>query len=263
MFTIGADPELFLCNRKGLVSSIGLIGGTKEDPQYQGNGIYVQEDNVAAEYNIPPCFTKQEFIYSITKGRDVLGELAKKHKLNLASVASGVFKDMYLRHPNAIRFGCDPDFNAWTGKINEPPKTENKNFRTCGGHVHIGIDADNEIIANTSLEKAAFARVFDLFLTLPSLFLDKDEERRLLYGKAGSYRNKDYGLECRTLSNFWIFDEKLISWVYDSTIHACSWVLEHGEVYMSDADDIQGSINKQDKTTAIKLMKKYGVVWEV
>ena len=53
-FTIGADPEVFLERNNIPVSSIGKIGGTKYEPIHIQDGIFLQEDNVTVEYNIPP-----------------------------------------------------------------------------------------------------------------------------------------------------------------------------------------------------------------
>jgi hypothetical protein len=40
-------------------------------------------------------------------------------------------------------------------------------------------------------------------VVIPQLLRDPDRERRKLYGRAGSFRRKDYGVECRALSNYW------------------------------------------------------------
>ena len=51
----GCDPEFFLKDKTGkFISAIGLVGGSKEEPKAIGNGCFVQEDNVAVEFNIPP-----------------------------------------------------------------------------------------------------------------------------------------------------------------------------------------------------------------
>ncbi len=40
---------------------------------------------------------------------------------------------------------------------------------------------------------------------------DKDTERRGMYGKAGAFRPKPYGVEYRTLSNAWLSNDERIS----------------------------------------------------
>ena len=65
--TIGADIEVFLKDSTGkYISGIGLIGGTKDNPRpLEIPGHAVQEDNVAAEFNIPPAKTAKKFAENI------------------------------------------------------------------------------------------------------------------------------------------------------------------------------------------------------
>ena len=45
IFTLGADPELFLVDTSGkFISSVGKIGGTKDKPQPVGEGCLIQEE---------------------------------------------------------------------------------------------------------------------------------------------------------------------------------------------------------------------------
>ena len=224
MFTIGADPEIFLVSPEGkFVSSVGKIGGTKMIPQPIGMGCAHQEDNVAVEFNIPPASTLEEFKTSIKFSMDFLEQKAKTLNLNLSVTASADFDSAELQTPQAKVFGCDPDFDAWTGLQNPAPRARNKNLRSCGGHIHIGTDENAMDIA----------RAMDLFAGCPSIILDKDSRRRELYGKPGSFRYKPYGCEYRVLSNFWLKTPELIEWAYKQTQRAVEWVKENkkdGEV---------------------------------
>lgn len=56
--------------------------------------------------------------------------------------------------------------------------------------------------------------LMDLFCGIPSVLIDRSKDakiRRMLYGKAGDFRKPNYGLEYRSLSNFWIKSPYLVS----------------------------------------------------
>lgn len=246
---IGADPEVFLLNNGKLKSSIGLIGAGKWDPkQLEGYppGFTLQEDNVSLEFGIPPAATREEFVNNI---KTVMkGGLSTLPGLSFSKLSCVVFPEQELAHPMAHVFGCEPDYNAWTGKKNAKPSSPNPFLRTAGGHVHV----------ETSLDAKLVARALDLFLGVPSVLMDKGEKRKELYGSAGAYRPKPYGLEYRTLSNFWIFKDKYIRWVWDSTEQAILWVKENSmasDAVLSNFDtDIQNCINQNDKELAKELV---------
>lgn len=252
MFTVGADPELFFKKEDQLFSVVGILGGSKTNPFPIGEGCAIQEDNVAAEFCIPPASDSRQFIASINYALGNIRSRAEQLGLSLATLtASGEFSKDQLNNRQARTFGCDPDFNAYTGSANPRPRTENKLLRSAGGHVHVGTDKD--IIS--------LVRTMDLMLGVPSVILDKDEERRKLYGKAGCFRQKPYGVEYRTLSNFWIWDNKTIEWVYHRVGEAIKFCDEFNkEVSEEDTNAIVSSINNNDKETAMKLIDKWSLV---
>jgi hypothetical protein len=91
--------------------------------------------------------------------------------------------------------------------------------------------------------------------------LDTDTKRGELYGKAGSMRIKEFGVEYRTLSNFWIFDENLIKWIFNQVETAFSMV-EAGFTIdeTSDiAEQIITTINTSNKEKAEELIKTYNI----
>jgi hypothetical protein len=82
--------------------------------------------------------------------------------------------------------------------------------------------------------------------------MDNGIERKQLYGKAGAYRPKSYGVEYRSLSNFWIFEPELIRWVWRNTERA----LVMGDV-SGEEKRILDAVNNNNVAAAKKLIKKF------
>ena len=230
--TIGSDPEVFIYQRgrEEFISSIGLIPGTKGNAVPMGNlgrGFGLQIDNVLAEYNIPPVTSKEQFIKNIEKGRDYIDSFLKENygkEYGIVCAASAYFQNSELKSKEALEFGCSSDINAWTEETNPKPEGDKTNLRTTGCHIHIGYDNPKTYI---SIE---LVKALDLFLGVPSVILDKDTERRQLYGKAGSFRLTPYGVEYRVLSGYFIDNAALIGWMYDQTMEAIKFVNEEKTV---------------------------------
>lgn len=246
---VGADPELFLQTLEGkLKSSVGLIGGTKDNPRpISKDGHAVQEDNVAVEFNIPPSDSAAKFVSNITHVLSYLERYAAERGLVFSKLPAASFPEEELQTLEAQVFGCEPDFNAYTLEPNPRPFCPDLNLRSCGGHVHVATD----------LDKADVVKAMDIFLGVPSIFLDKDVKRRGLYGKSGAHRPKPYGVEYRTLSNFWIWQKPLIEWVYRQTEAAVEFVKGGGEFHHSDT--VQNAINNSNAADASFIINKYGV----
>lgn len=203
---VGADPEFFCQHEKyGIVSVVDKIGGKKDAPLKLGNkpGFYVQEDNIACEFNIPPTplisenddeFPNEMFVQNIRHAiQQIYENHLKKYDLKPIFQSSAIIAENQLHTEQAQTFGCDPDYNAWTKKQNPKPKSKNINLRTTALHFHLSYDNPDE---ETNCE---LAKIFDNTAGLFSVLLDKDNQRRILYGKAGSIRHKKYGVEFRIL----------------------------------------------------------------
>lgn len=206
-FTFGADPELFVKDETGkYVTAAGLIPGTKEEPHKVPNGA-VQVDGMAAEFNIDPVSNFDDFERNITSVLESLkGFLPKGYDLvRLPSLSFTA--DAFMAAPEEAKIlGCDPDFNAWTGQVNTPPDCADEPLLRCaGGHIHIGWtkDADAGDFQHV-MHCRDLVKQLDWYLGAWSLKVDSDSNRRRLYGKAGAYRPKPYGVEYRVLSNFWL-----------------------------------------------------------
>lgn len=251
--TIGSDPEVFICKEDGeIVSAIGLVPGSKHEPHpIDEEGHFIQTDNIALEYNIPPCNSKEDFIYHIHYVKDYLEALMAGHGYKLSTKASDEIDPQYLKHPQARTLGCQPDLNPYTKSLNPPPNAKGR-LRSVGGHLSCGYDNPNQEIS----EK--IVKTFDIYLTLPSLLIDTDERRRELYGKAGAFRFTDYGVECRCLSNFWIHSKELTAWAYDRFILAIECVLDGNadELINKYSEKVVEAINTNNKELAKELISE-------
>ncbi|KKM71943.1 hypothetical protein LCGC14_1425470 [marine sediment metagenome] len=258
---VGADPELMLTSPNGqLVSAIGIVPGTKKHP-HEVRGGAVQHDNVMSEFNVNPSNTLEEFTGNM---RLVLGELAKLVAPNRLTVrASGHYPTTELDHDEARVFGCDPDFNSWTMRMNLFDNTKAMDsFRSAGGHWHVGYKDETKEMLEDDYGKAEVVKMLDIFQGVPSILLDPDETaplRRSLYGRAGAHRPKPYGVEYRSLGNFWVQSPELVGLMYqlsDVAIRLC--VEGESETIIKEADprNVIRAINTSDKQMSRSVLDK-------
>ena len=250
-FKIGCDPEIFLMQDGKYKSAVGLIGGSKEKPlQIDKGGFAILEDNVAVEFNTKPANSYEEFRDGIYKVLDHLRSHLTGYEFSKESAVS--FPKEELNTPGAQEFGCEPDFDAWRMCENHKPQAQDKNLRSAGGHIHVGSTIAKKHGPDT-------IRAMDLFLGVPSVVLDDGKERRQLYGKAGSFRFKPYGVEYRTLSNFWIFSDAGIKWAFDGTQRALEFVKSGSVINPEHHFIIQRCINTSNMDDYKFLAQHYGL----
>lgn len=256
--TIGADPELFLSKDGKALSAYGKIPGTKAKPYPAGNGA-VQVDGMALEFNIEPATSAKAFVHNVN---DMMAELEsmipKGHELFVTSAVD--FGAAYVeRQPKAAReLGCDPDFNAYTMNVNHvEARNEFNGWRTAGGHVHIGWCRDQDIYENSHFMSCVeMARSMDLFVGLPAVVMDDKTERNKMYGHAGVFRPKPYGVEYRTLSNFWLADDTLKEFVFKQTKRAFHYIAEKREdLFKEYGQRTQDIINRGDTQEALRILR--------
>lgn len=219
---IGADPEYFVLKKKTFISGHFFNCGTKEKPMETDHGS-VQVDGLALEANVRPSQSEDEFVKNIAEVQSDLAKIVRKRdkKCRLVAIPTAHFGKDYLAKlpPDILVLGCQPDYNAYTGTENpRPPAGEY--FRTGAGHIHFGWTKNQPVSPDHFLDCQRLARQLDYYLGLPSMLWDADHRRRLMYGKAGAFRPKPYGMEYRVLSNAWLNSEKLQRFVYRNALKA-------------------------------------------
>lgn len=254
---VGADPELFVSNDKEFISAHGMVKGTKENPFPVKNGA-VQVDGMALEFNIDPANNKEEFVNNLGSVMRQLAAMVPDYKLNAVPVAHFSKAVMDAAPDDAKELGCDPDYNAWTDGAANPTPDASTDYRTGAGHIHIGW-CDGIDINDAGHKQACIllAKQLDLYLGVPSLLFDKDTKRRSLYGKAGAFRVKPYGMEYRVLSNAWLKDERLMSWVYSNTIQSVRMLLNGLRAYSNAPSQV--IINESNYRLAEDYINHYEI----
>jgi hypothetical protein len=250
--TLGTDPELFLKKDNKIISAIGKIGGSKSDPQpISDSGHFIQEDNVAIEYNIPACTSNEDWIFHHNFVKDYLEVLVSGMGCELSIEASATLEDAELDNEIAKLAGCEPDFNVWEECMNEPADLSKTNLRVCGGHISIGWKDP------TQDQQLDMVKAMDATVGLESVLLDSDTLRKSLYGKAGCFRFRNYGIEYRSLSNFWIKSNESLDWAWKTTMKAIDLV-NSGKIeeVKELKNDIVNAINNNDKKLAKKLLQQ-------
>lgn len=206
---IGADPELFMRAGDKVIPAYGLIGGTKEAPiQMHGlpDGFMYQEDGAALEFNIPPVAYADSFQDAIHTAITWLKE-NKVHKqdLRLSGHNAMTLSKVHLGDARSQTIGCVADCCAYNDApyLREPfTSTALGSARYAGGHIHLSFN--HEIVPRN-----VFARFADIFINLPLLIAGETQaHRRQFYGMAGIYREKPYGIEIRTPSNYWVLKSR-------------------------------------------------------
>ena len=285
--TFGSDPEFMLTDAGGnLKSAIGVVNGTKEKKIKLGNGHEMFYDNVLVEVNVVPGSSSDQCIANFG---DCLKRLSKAvYPLRINLRASATYPKAECKHPDALVFGCDPEYDAYElQQVMAPPGAAENTFRSAGGHMHLGVSKESwPLLAHVDDDtgdrmqrdwgRVWVVRMLDLFVGIPSLFIDQDPTspaRRKLYGKAGTHRPKEeYGVEYRATSNFWLGSPKLVTLMYDLCNFTVDFVAANDHMKLWDigedpmdakcksykVDDLTSAINNTDKELAGKFLK--GVV---
>lgn len=261
--TVGADPEVFVVDENGRnMSVIGKLGGSKakpvKTPIFGNDDVWsgYLEDNLTAEFNTFPAKNKEQFRQSITGMLSVLSSKLStlRGSMNFFPVAK--FPSKIVMAPEAQVFGCEPDYNAWTGEVNPTIVLDEDNYtlRFAGGHVHVGYDHPSDE------SRLRLVKALDVSLGVPSIIFSNhssEVSRRKFYGRAGAFRPKPFGVEYRVLSNFWISDSTYIDWVYNQVVRTTEWLNGGNKIDENDMENIQNAINTMNKATAKDIIRKY------
>ena len=213
--TLGADPEAFI--KEGDM----IVGSEKVIPP---NGLSrIVRDGVQIELHPTPFTCRASLANDLA---NLFGHLdshlrkAKNFSVCFTPVVELTPEEMAQLSPEARVLGCQPSLNIYDkdATVNVPADYP---VRSAGGHIHIGLGplpgySGGYPYLMTEEKKRLIVQLMDILVGNTCVLIDRDPKqalRREAYGRAGEYRLPAYGVEYRTLSNFWLQAHQLWSLV--------------------------------------------------
>lgn len=265
---IGADPELFVKRGEHFISGHNMIPGTKAAPFPVPKGA-VQVDGTALEFNIDPANNQVAWRNNLNSVLAALREMVPNEFDLVMSPVAHYDKEYLASLPKeARRLGCDPDFNAYTGDLNPTPQ-EHPTIRTAAGHVHVGWTDDMDVNDPAFFDMCCKLAI-QLDHTLGLIGVCREPRaasrlRREMYGKAGAFRPKPYGLEYRVLTNYWLGNNEFTDEVWRMTELAFNSMMDRSSNkrnYNEIVGDEEAAkiINECDQTAAKQMLSSIGIM---
>lgn len=253
MITFGLDAEVFIVKytdgKSVCIPAVDIL----KHPLVLPYGM-VTIDGSAAEINPHPVDEnniKDLYTRSLTLHKDLYTYLFANFNGLSTYIVPAVGEDKYYKSSIKIEQSVNkfvptykPSFNAWTGteefnKFKESAEDcwKGTSLRSGGCHIHIG----NTSQEHTELMKKnakSIVKFLDYYVGLWSVLLTQNNQlefvRRNYYGRAGSYRIPEHGLEYRVMSNTLIGHNPLLVEALARIKKLLSWYFRHDGAYIAD-----------------------------
>lgn len=264
LFTLGADPEMFVFSGHKLLPAFHFLPGKRE-----GAGPKMYWDGFQAEwkYDHDGSHCLNNLVKYTRESLVALQCAARKHdetaRISLVNVVRVPQKTLDTAHPLHIELGCQPSYNAYNLKgktVLDPRKLP---YRFAGGHMHFGswpVKPNYDRIIQT------LDSVLGVWAVGVARHLDTPI-RRQYYGLAGEYRKPQYvqgfGVEYRVLSNFWLASPALLQVTWDIG-RMCVRLSSSGyrRLWAGEQKETIETINNCDVKQADKIMKRNKPMFE-
>ena len=270
----GADPEFFFRQNGDVVGSERVlpkdgIEYEKEGPHIpggngtvRGGGGKIIVDGVQAELNPRANVCRANMVNEIALCFQQIKRSYPDMQVDFSPLVTVTESEFELLSKRSKKFGCNSSENVYTGaqsKITVDPSVVRD--RPAGGHLHFGGN-ESTAVKNALNDVNIIVPLFDIIVGNTCVLVDRNEgnkRRREMYGRAGEYRLKPYGIEYRTVSNFWLQHPHLMSMVMGLGRLAISIaVAGEGKNLMNlvNMSDIEKAINDNDYDLAMSNFNK-------
>lgn len=266
--TLGCDPEFFIATKRGkTLSACQFLPSkfNKKGVNSPGGGKIGEFffDGVQGEMNVIPSSCRETLAIRIWQVlNSIKRDIGNDNRL-VMKPSVVVAKDILDKaDPEAKRFGCSPDWNAYTGLQNESKLNGDiHKVRYGGGHIHIGFGKEDRMLDDPNIF-LDFVKLLDLIVGIPMLLLDvgpASNRRRKYYGKAGTFRETKWGLEYRQPSNVWLKSPELASLAWGLTRTAYRVMITGVEGLfwnLVKPEEVREAIDSSNHSDCIEIYKR-------
>jgi len=260
---MGCDPEFFFSQNNKIIGSEKILPAKG----LATSGSKITRDGIQAELNPTPHTCRKLLANEIRWCfKTITKQIPKNTQINLSQNIKVTKSEMNSLSEESKQFGCKPSTNIYKTESSINLIDASKFYsRSAGGHLHLGIPSQS---TNLNLLKALNSPkhtvpFLDLIVGNTCVLIDRDKSnitRRKLYGQAGEYRQLENRIEYRTLSNFWLKNYTLMSFVTGLARMAVSIAAEsykHPKIKKTlfsqiNTKDIIEAINKNNTKLAMK-----------
>jgi len=268
--TFGADPELFFSDSEGHIIGAEKVlpaSGVLPGLSTHGTPTKVILDGVQVELNPAPNSCRQVFGAGVATAFAALKQhlTGKDVKTCFDAVITIDKKELDSLSEKSRQFGCAPSNNFYDHDVKIKANPAKYLKRSAGGHIHLGLGQPGSLLMT---HRERLVPIFDTLIGNTCVMIDRcpeAAERRKNYGRAGEYRLPAYGIEYRTLSNFWLRSYPLLGLVLglarlsvsglnatlmkrlpNGVANTSWWDVEHKLMCNVDLKRVQKAINQND-----------------
>lgn len=227
--SMGCDPEFFFARQGKIIGSEKLLSeegysmpSTETDAprnQHRATAFNTPKiiiDGVQAELNPRPHDCRATLANEIAwcMRKIVKNVLRGEATIDFSQAVEVSQEELDSLSDRFKVFGCSPSRNVYSADGQSHIEVDPMIYRTraAGGHIHLGPSMHTTLAEQALVEKAlknyeVIVPILDLIVGNTCVLVDRNPsniERRKVYGKAGEHRTPEYGVEYRTLSNFWL-----------------------------------------------------------
>lgn len=269
---LGCDPEFFFKQENKVLGAEKVLPTDGlHSSLYDGSKSKVVIDGVQAELNPDSATCRQVLAAEIGGCFKAVADAIEGGKVGVsfAQAEEVSQEEMDSLTDKSKTFGCKPTkcFTGGRAKAShvrvDPLKYR---IRSAGGHIHLGIpETRNPDVVRALKHPELLMPMLDLIVGNTCVLIDRDTsniERRKVYGKAGEFRTPSYGLEYRTLSNFWLQSYQLMSMATGLARQAVIIVANDADGKLAemlfskvDINEVQKAINTNDFELAMHNFK--------
>ena len=255
--TLGADPEMFVFAGNKLLPAFTFLPEKNAVTMMYWDGFQAEW---TYNHEVSHCLNNlvkytRENLERLERTAKLKNKSARLSLANVVRVPQDTLNNVDSRY---VELGCQPSWNVYNMKgtsVYDPRKLP---YRFAGGHMHFGTWGPQRP------NHTKIVKTLDSVLGVWSVGVARNIDsplRRQYYGLAGEFRKPEYprgyGVEYRTLSNFWLASPTALVVTWDiGRMCVRLAASKYGKLWVGEEQETIETINNCDYEQAGKILRR-------